>query len=68
VNPIHRRLLVNLLPTLTCEIKAGASDWAVDRKVELKSLGEKEEREKVERKWSRSTWPGDTASYKGSHR
>ena len=56
---------MNLLPTLTCEIKAGASDWAVDRKVELKSLGEKEEREKVERKWSRSTWPGDTASYKG---
>jgi hypothetical protein len=29
---------------LTCKIKARASDWAVGGKVELKSLGEKEER------------------------
>ena len=35
---------MNLLPTLTCKIKARASDWAVGGKVELKSLGEKEER------------------------
>jgi hypothetical protein len=26
----------------------------------------KNEEEEVERKWSRSTWPGETASYKGS--
>jgi hypothetical protein len=35
---------VNLLPTLTCKIKARASDWGVEGKMELKSLGEKEER------------------------
>ena len=35
---------MNLLPTLTCKIKARAGDWAVEGKVELKSLGEKEER------------------------
>jgi hypothetical protein len=39
---------VNLLPTLTCKIKARAGDWAVEGKVELKSLGEKEEREERE--------------------
>jgi hypothetical protein len=38
-------LLVNLLPTLTCKIKARAGDWVVEGKVELKSLGEKEETE-----------------------
>jgi hypothetical protein len=36
---------VNLLPTLTCKIKARASGWAVEGKVELKSLGEKWGRE-----------------------
>ena len=43
---------MNLLPTLTCKIKARASDWAVEGKVELKSLGEKEEskRERTERR------------------
>jgi hypothetical protein len=41
---VHWGLLVNLLPTLTCKIKARAGDWAVEGKVELKSLGEKEER------------------------
>jgi hypothetical protein len=58
---------------LTCKIKA--RDWAVKVKVELKSLGEKEEtgegrtieEEEVEGKWSRSTWPGETASYKWSY-
>jgi hypothetical protein len=33
---------VSLLPTLTGKIKARAGDWAVERKVELKSLGEEE--------------------------
>jgi hypothetical protein len=33
-------------------------------------MGEREdaEQEEEEEKWSRSTWPGETASYKGSHR
>ena len=39
-------------------------------KVELKVLGEKERErmteEEEEGKWSRSTWPGETASYKES--
>ena len=35
---------MNPLPTLTCKIKARAGDWAVEGKVELKSLGEKEDR------------------------
>ena len=39
---------MNLLPILTCKIKARAGDWAVEGKVELKSLGEKEEREERE--------------------
>lgn len=41
-------------------------------KVELKVEGEKERErgteEKVEGKWSRSMWPGEMASSKGSHR
>lgn len=42
------KCLVNLLPTLTFQIKAKASDWAIGGKVELKKVGEegrKEERE-----------------------
>lgn len=39
---------MNLLPTLTCKIKATGSDWAVEGKVELKSLGEKEREEEKE--------------------
>ena len=35
---------MNLLPALTCKIKARAGDWAVEGKTELKSLWEKEER------------------------
>jgi hypothetical protein len=34
---------VNLLPTLTCKLKARAGDWAAEGKVELKSLGGKGE-------------------------
>ena len=61
---------MNLLPILTCKIKARAGDWAVEGKVEQKVLekeGEKEgggtrrgwserkmEEEEVEGKWSRS--------------
>jgi hypothetical protein len=43
---------MNLLPTLTFQIKAKANDLAVGGKAELKSLGEKErgvETEKEER-------------------
>jgi hypothetical protein len=52
------RCLVNLLLTLTFQIKARAGDWAVRGKMELKSLGEKGERrrereeEVVEGRWS----------------
>jgi hypothetical protein len=49
VNHIHMCLLVNLLSILTCKIKARASDWAVEGKVELKSFGEKEKRRKKRR-------------------
>ena len=41
---------MNLLPTLTCKIKARAGDWAVEGKVELKSLGEKEKTERVRKR------------------
>jgi hypothetical protein len=45
-------------------------------KVEWKERGEKRKlelredtkEEEVKEKWSRSTWPGETASSKGSHR
>jgi hypothetical protein len=31
-------------------------------------MGEREDaEEEVEGKWSRSTWPGETTTYKGSH-
>jgi hypothetical protein len=30
--------------------------------------GEDTEEEEEEEKWSRSTWPGETASSKGSHK
>ena len=39
---------MNIFPILTCKIKARASDWAVEGKVELKSLGEKEDRREKE--------------------
>ena len=66
---------MNFLPTLPCKIKARSSDWAVEWRVKLISLREKEERrgermmeeEEVEGNWSRSPWPVETTSYKGSH-
>jgi hypothetical protein len=41
---------VNLLPILTCKIKARASDWAVEAKVELKSFGERRRKSEGENK------------------
>jgi hypothetical protein len=41
---------VNLLPTLTSQIKARASDWAVGGKVELNVCGRREERP-PQRRW-----------------
>ena len=75
---------MNLLPILTCKIKAKTGNWAAEGKVEPKSFRErrgskgwgreaegrkerKTEEEEVEGKWNRSTWPGETVSYKGSH-
>ena len=63
---------MNLLPILTGQIKARACDWAVEGKVELKRLGERKgggmtEEEEVEGRWSRTTWPGEATSSKGSH-
>lgn len=34
---------MNLLPILTCKIKARAGDWAGEGKVELKNWGKKRE-------------------------
>lgn len=47
--------VTNLLPrtTLTCKVKARASDGAVEGKVELKNLGEEEERRKREKREGR---------------
>ena len=39
------KCLVNLLPTLTFQIKAKASDWAIGGKVELKKVGEEGRKE-----------------------
>jgi hypothetical protein len=57
-----------LLPTLIYKIKARAGDWAEkEGKVALKVLGEIERTtEEQEGRWSRSSWPGETASYKRS--
>ena len=67
---------MSLLRILTCKIKARVVIGKVEGKVELKSFREKEERGRRNNnrrggsrgKWSRSTGPGETAGYKGSHR
>lgn len=43
---------MNLLPILTCKIKARVGDWAVEGKVELKSFNERggEEKRKERKK------------------
>jgi hypothetical protein len=44
-------------------------EWTVRRRKEEKMEEEEDaEEEEKEKKWSRSTWPGETASSKGSHR
>ena len=40
----------------------------VREKKEKMEEGEDAEEEEEEEKWSRSTWPGETASSMGSHR
>ena len=47
----------------------GKVEWKVKRrKKEKMEEGEDTEEEEEEEKQSRSTWPGETASSKGSHR
>lgn len=62
---------VNLLPTLTGQIKDRATGWAVEGKGGSRGLREGEERETeeedLEGRWSRTTWPGEATSDKGSH-
>jgi hypothetical protein len=49
------------------EIKGKVEQWKVREKKEKMEEGENAE-EVEEEKWSRSTWPGETTSSKGSHR
>ena len=64
---------MNLLPILTGQIKAGACDWAVGGKVGDGGLREwrkrkgRTEEEEMEGRWSRTAWPGEATSSKGSH-
>ena len=47
----------------------GKVEWKEEReKKEKMEEGEDTEEEEEEEKWSRSTWPGETTSSKGSHR
>ena len=39
-----------------------------EKKEKMEEGEDTEEEEEEEEKWSRSTWPGETASSKGSHR
>jgi hypothetical protein len=59
---------VNILPILTCKIKARAHDWALERKVELKIFKEKGRGRRERGRQKRRRWKenGETASYKGS--
>jgi hypothetical protein len=43
-------------------------EGGAERKKRRKFEREKAEEEEEEEKWSRSTWPGETASSMGSHR
>jgi hypothetical protein len=48
-------------------------DWAdlllhLEREKKKKMENREDEEEEEEEKWSRNTWPGETASSKGSHR
>ena len=46
----------------------GKVEWKVRRRKKEKMEEGEEEEEEEEEKQSRSTWPGETASSKGSHR
>jgi hypothetical protein len=62
---------LNLLFSLTGQIKARANDWAIEGKGETGGLregrrernGERRDREK----WSITTWPREAIRSKGSH-
>lgn len=64
---------MNLVPTLTFQIKARAGDWVVGGKMEQKSLGKRGERSREwndggeggKGRWSRSAWLRETASLCG---
>ena len=43
-------------------------EWKVRREKEKMEEGEDAEEEEEEEKQSRSTWPRETSSFKGSHR
>ena len=46
----------------------GKVKWKVGREKEEKMEEGEDEEEEEEEKQSRSTWPGETASFEGSHR
>jgi hypothetical protein len=58
---------VNLLPTLICKTKR-ADDWADKRESGAEDGEGEDAEEEEEEKQSRSTWPGETTSSKGSLR
>jgi len=61
---------LNLFPILTSHIKARADDWTVEGKGGTEGQIEGKEREETEEvggRWSRTTWPGEGTSCKGSH-
>ena len=64
---------MNLLPTLTFQIKANACEWAEGGKGEQKGFGEKREGEErgapeEEEIGGGRVWLGETAGCVGSHR
>ena len=50
------------------QIKGKVEQKVGREKKEKMEEGEDAEEEEEEEKWSRSTWPGETASSKGSHK
>jgi len=64
---------VNLLPILSGQMKARTCDWAMGGEGEAGSLREwrkrkgRLEEEEVERRWSRTIWPGEAINSKESH-
>ena len=66
MDPVLRGFHVNLLPILTGQIKARACDWAVEGKGGAGGFRVGEERKERD-KWSRTTWPGESANCKEFH-